>query len=80
MKCNVKLCLQLHSFYYDPEKFVFSYVASFLQHMIGGGGSGLKDGSFSEALFFNPQGLAWKGDFVCVADTDNHAVRQVWEF
>ena len=45
--------------------------------MVGGKGSGLADGSFEEALFFNPQGVTWRGDSVYVADTDNHCVRQV---
>ena len=45
--------------------------------MVGGQGSGLRNGSFEEALFFNPQGVTWRGDSVYVADTDNHCVRQV---
>ena len=45
--------------------------------MVGGKGSGLADGSFEDALFFNPQGVTWRGDNVYVVDTDNHCIRQV---
>src|SRR5689334_1823070 len=40
--------------------------------VIGTGTGGLKDGSYSEATFNKPQGMALKGDILYVADTDNH--------
>lgn len=46
-------------------------------HAIGGGSRGLQDGSFSEARFFRPQGLAWNGGKIYVADTENHALREI---
>jgi thiol-disulfide isomerase/thioredoxin len=46
-------------------------------HKIGGGAKDLRDGGFSEARFFRPQGLAWVGDKIYVADTENHALREV---
>ncbi|MBD2529256.1 redoxin domain-containing protein [Nostoc flagelliforme FACHB-838] len=48
-------------------------------HLIGTGKSGLTDGSFSEAQFFAPQGMAYDGEneIIYVADTENHALRRV---
>ncbi len=47
--------------------------------IIGTGKSGLTDGSFSEAQFFSPQGMALdaKNQILYVADTENHCLRQV---
>lgn len=44
---------------------------------IGGLERGLRDGGFTEARFFRPQGLAWTGDKIYVADAENHALREV---
>lgn len=44
---------------------------------IGSGQSGFADGTFGDASFANPQGMALHGDSLYVADTDNHALRQV---
>lgn len=46
---------------------------------IGGNGPLLKDGSFDEAAFNRPQGLAFsaKAGALYVADTENHALRKV---
>lgn len=46
-------------------------------HIIGNGKAGLVDGGFENALFFRPQGVVWKDDVVYVADTENHAIREV---
>ncbi len=48
-----------------------------VQDVIGTGAAGLKDGSYSEATFSKPQGMALKGDILYVADTENHAIRAV---
>ena len=45
--------------------------------VIGSGEPGLSDGGFDEARFRKPQGMAVEGDFLFVADTDNHALRRV---
>ncbi|CAL8110199.1 unnamed protein product [Orchesella dallaii] len=46
--------------------------------IIGGSAKGLKDGSFSQAQFYNPQGIAFQNEFIFyVADTGNHAIRKV---
>lgn len=48
-----------------------------LLHAIGGPKSGRQDGSFLEAAFNAPQGVAIKGDAVYVADTENHVIRKI---
>ena len=45
--------------------------------LIGGGSTGLTDGSFAKAEFNRPQGTALVGDVLYVADTENHAIRAV---
>lgn len=44
---------------------------------IGTGKAGLIDGSFDRANFNRPQGMALDGDFLYIADTQNHAIRRV---
>jgi thiol-disulfide isomerase/thioredoxin len=46
-------------------------------HKVGGTARDLRDGSFEEARFFRPQGLAWAKDRIFVADTENHALREI---
>ncbi|KAL0984545.1 hypothetical protein UPYG_G00143050 [Umbra pygmaea] len=46
-------------------------------YSVGGPGSGRKDGSIHEATFCSPQGVVIKGDFVFVADTENHLIRKI---
>jgi thiol-disulfide isomerase/thioredoxin len=50
-----------------------------VKHTIGTGTAGLQDGSFDEAQFASPQGMAWDAEtqILYVADTENHAIRQV---
>jgi DNA-binding beta-propeller fold protein YncE len=43
--------------------------------VIGAGSPGYKDGSFAEARFDDPQGMALDGDTLYVADRKNHCVR-----
>ena len=45
--------------------------------LIGGGGTGLTDGTFDKAQFNRPQGMALVDDTLYVADTENHAIRAV---
>ncbi len=45
--------------------------------VIGTGEAGLADGSYAEAMFNQPQGMAVDGDNLFVADTANHAIRQI---
>jgi thiol-disulfide isomerase/thioredoxin len=46
-------------------------------HKIGGKSRGLQDGNFEDALFFRPQGVAWSREKIYVADTENHALREI---
>jgi thiol-disulfide isomerase/thioredoxin len=45
--------------------------------VIGSGVLGRDDGSFEQASFDHPQGLALRGETLFVADTENHLIRQV---
>ncbi len=44
---------------------------------IGSGSIGQKDGSFTEAEFFRPQGLCFHGQTIWAADTENHLIRKI---
>ena len=44
---------------------------------IGNGTAALKDGNYQTVSFNRPQGLALDGETLYVADTENHAIRQV---
>lgn len=44
--------------------------------VIGSGRIGFDDGSFDEATFHHPQGMALDGTALYIADTDNHAIRR----
>ncbi len=46
-------------------------------HKVGSGARGLQDGSFEQAHFFRPQGVLWVGEKIFVADTENHALREI---
>lgn len=45
--------------------------------VVGSGQAGFKDGSFTEACFDHPQGMALGGSTLFVADTENHALRKI---
>jgi DNA-binding beta-propeller fold protein YncE/thiol-disulfide isomerase/thioredoxin len=48
-----------------------------VQKVIGSGRSGLNDGSFADAAFNRPQGVALVDNLLFVADTENHVLRIV---
>ncbi|MEP7220684.1 MAG: thioredoxin-like domain-containing protein, partial [Bacteroidota bacterium] len=48
-----------------------------VMEVIGSGEAGLIDGDFSAARFRGPHGIAVAGDFIYVADTENHAIRRI---
>jgi thiol-disulfide isomerase/thioredoxin len=48
-----------------------------LKIIIGEGRSGFKDGDFETALFNKPQGIAYANNKIFVADTENHAIREI---
>lgn len=47
-----------------------------VQETIGSGMQGLLDGDFVACAFDHPQGVAWDGEFLWIADTGNHAIRK----
>ncbi|HXG65758.1 MAG TPA: thioredoxin-like domain-containing protein, partial [Blastocatellia bacterium] len=48
-----------------------------IKEVIGSGAIGLDDGNFESATFNHPQGMAFDGKILYVADTENHAIRAV---
>jgi DNA-binding beta-propeller fold protein YncE len=61
------------------HRIVFSTLEGKILDLIGTGRSGLIDGSFTEAQFFAPQGMAFdqENQLLYVADTENHAIRRL---
>ncbi|HWO01263.1 MAG TPA: thioredoxin-like domain-containing protein [Blastocatellia bacterium] len=56
---------------------VLSLEDNSVKDVIGAGEAGLADGSFETAAFNHPQGMAFDGSTLFVADTENHALRAV---
>jgi DNA-binding beta-propeller fold protein YncE len=48
-----------------------------VEDVIGSGKEGKTDGSYSDAEFFRPQGIAYHNDVLYVADTENHLIREI---
>ncbi|XP_034937699.1 NHL repeat-containing protein 2 [Chelonus insularis] len=48
-----------------------------VEDVIGGYSPGFKDGNYNEARFNAPQGVCVLEDSIYVADTENHAIRQI---
>jgi len=48
-----------------------------IRRVFGSGTAGMLDGVETAAMFSNPQGMVIVGDFLYVADTDNHAIRRI---
>jgi thiol-disulfide isomerase/thioredoxin/sugar lactone lactonase YvrE len=61
------------------NRIVVSTTEGEILHLIGTGKSGLTDGSFTQAQFFAPQGMAFdaQNQLLYVADTENHALRRI---
>ena len=61
------------------HRIVISTLTGEVTHIIGTGKAGLTDGSFSEAQFSAPQGMAWdaSNQLLYVADTENHCLRVI---
>jgi thiol-disulfide isomerase/thioredoxin len=57
------------------HRIVVTDLAGKKQAVIGAGSPGYKDGSFAEARFDDPQGMALDGDTLYIADRKNHAIR-----
>jgi sugar lactone lactonase YvrE len=61
----------------DHNRIVITKLDGTLIEVVGSGAHGSQDGSFEQASFFRPQGLAVDGDTLYIADTENHLIRQV---
>ena len=48
-----------------------------VEEVIGKSTVGTKDGTYSEAEFFRPQGITFYKDKLYVADTENHLIREI---
>lgn len=61
------------------HRIVVSNLDGEILHLIGTGQPGLTDGSFTQAQFSAPQGMAFDEDnqLLYVADTENHAIRTI---
>jgi DNA-binding beta-propeller fold protein YncE len=60
----------------NHDRVIISDLDGNVQDIIGSGKDGQKDGTFEEATFFRPQGLAIQGDALYIADTENHLIRK----
>ena len=61
----------------NHNRIVISDFEGDIQEVVGKGDAALRDGSFEEAAFNHPQGMALVGQTLYVADTENHAIRAV---
>ncbi|MCU0878414.1 MAG: redoxin domain-containing protein [Pirellulaceae bacterium] len=61
----------------NHNRIVISTLDGQLLDVIGSGKIGKADGSYTAASFDHPQGCALKGEFLYVADTENHLIRKV---
>ena len=61
----------------NHNRIVVASLEGELLHTIGSGQIGAADGSFTEATFDHPQGMALVDEVLYVADTENHLIRTV---
>jgi DNA-binding beta-propeller fold protein YncE len=61
----------------NHNRIVITRLDGTLIETIGTGEHGFQDGSFEQARFYRPQGMALDGDLLYVADTENHLIRRV---
>jgi DNA-binding beta-propeller fold protein YncE len=61
----------------NHNRIVVSTLDGKLIEVIGNGQIGAKDGSYAEASFDHPQGMALDGETLYVADTENHLLRTI---
>lgn len=61
----------------NHNRIVVSTLDGKLIDVIGSGQIGAKDGSYTEAAFDHPQGMALDGQTLYVADTENHLLRTI---
>ncbi len=61
----------------NHNRIVITTKAGKILDVAGAGEIGAADGSFSEATFKHPQGMALDGELLYVADTENHLLRRL---
>jgi thiol-disulfide isomerase/thioredoxin len=61
----------------NHNRIVVTRLDGTLLYVVGAGEAGAKDGTFEQASFQRPQGLALDGETLYVADTANHLIRRV---
>jgi len=61
----------------NHNRVIITSLDGMVQEVIGDGAIGAKDGSFAEAEFNHPQGVALDGDSLYICDTENHLIRRV---
>ena len=61
----------------NHNRIVWTDLDGNVKAVIGCGERGLKDGSADEAWFYDPQGCELDWPYLYVADTKNHAIRQI---
>jgi sugar lactone lactonase YvrE/thiol-disulfide isomerase/thioredoxin len=61
----------------NHNRIVIAQLDGVVQDVVGGGSIGSQDGSYQEASFNHPQGLALAEKALYVADTENHLIRKI---
>jgi thiol-disulfide isomerase/thioredoxin len=61
----------------NHNRIVVTKLDGSLLDTIGNGKRGETDGSYDQAAFFRPQGMVLDGNFLYVADTENHLIRRI---
>ena len=61
----------------NHNRIVITGMDGAVKQVIGSGEEDFDDGSFADSTFNHPQGVALDGDILYVADTENHAIREV---
>ncbi len=61
----------------NNDRIIIADLDGNVSQVIGGAAAGFTDGSSSEARFNQPQGVDVVGDYVFVADNENHAIRRI---
>ena len=61
----------------NHNRIVVTSLEGEVKQVIGSGEEALSDGDFAASAFNHPQGMFLEGETLYVADTENHAIRQV---
>lgn len=61
----------------NHNRIIITRLDGTLSEVIGTGEHGTLDGTYAKSSFYRPQGMALDGEFLYVADTENHLIRRV---